>query len=78
MTTLNLSIPAPILTFEAYAQLTGEKTRDIINAVAVGKLPVYIPPHPPTQNTARVKKYINVLAIYIAAAESANIELNIA
>ena len=77
MSSLNLSIPAPILTFEAYATLTGEKTRDIVNAVAVGKLPVYIPPHPPEQSTARVKKYINVLAIYVAAAESANIELNI-
>ena len=78
MQTLNLSIPAPFLTVKAYAELTGQTPSAVSADIAAGKLPVYIPPHPPEQNASYVKKHINMVALYAIAAKSADIDLNIA
>lgn len=77
MTTINLSITAPFLTYAAYANATNQSVTDITNAVQAGKLPIYTPPYKAGQDPARVKKYINVLALHVIAAESAGFEINV-
>lgn len=72
---LILSIPAPILTYQEYARLQGLTVQSVANAVFAGKLPVYTPPCSPSENPARVKKYINMIALYAEAAKAANIDM---
>jgi len=74
---LILSIPAPILTYDEYAKLQGQKVKDVVNAVANGRLPVYTPPCGPHENPARVKKYINTVALYAEAAKAANLDFGL-
>ncbi|MDK2595405.1 MULTISPECIES: hypothetical protein [Pseudoalteromonas] len=74
---LILSIPAPILTYDAYAELQGQDKKDVYNAVHLGRLPVYTPPTNGDENSARVKKYINMVALYADAAKQAGIEIKI-
>ncbi|MCG7563331.1 DNA-binding protein [Pseudoalteromonas sp. McH1-42] len=74
---LILSIPAPVLTYDAYADLQGQKVKDVVNAVARGRLPVYQPPTGPDENPAKVKKYINMVALFADAAKQAGIEINL-
>ncbi|WP_046004244.1 hypothetical protein [Pseudoalteromonas rubra] len=74
---LILSVPAPILTYDAYADLQGQNVRDVVNAVARGRLPVYQPPTSPDENPAKVKKYINMVALFADAAKQAGIEINL-
>jgi len=72
---LILSIPAPILTYQEYARLQGLTVQCVASAVFAGKLPVYTPPCSPNENPARVKKYINMIALYAEAAKAANIDM---
>ena len=72
---LILSIPAPILTYQEYARLQGLTVKDVVNAVFAGKLPTYTPPCSPSENPAKVRKYINMIALYSAAAKAANIDM---
>ncbi|TMP69249.1 DNA-binding protein [Pseudoalteromonas sp. S1609] len=72
---LILSIPAPILTYQEYARLQGLTVKDVVNAVFAGKLPTYTPPCSPSENPAKVRKYINMIALYAEAAKAANIDM---
>ncbi|HEA15819.1 DNA-binding protein [Pseudoalteromonas sp. B131b] len=74
---LILSIPTPILTYQEYARLQGITVKDVVNAVFAGRLPVYTPPCSPGENPARVKKYINMIALYAEAAKAANIDMTL-
>ncbi|KZN58419.1 hypothetical protein N474_25555 [Pseudoalteromonas luteoviolacea CPMOR-2] len=74
---LILSIPAPILTYDAYAELQGIGVKDVVNAIQRGRLPVYMPPTDGVENPARVKKYINMVALYADAAKQAGMEFNL-
>ncbi|MCG7553287.1 MULTISPECIES: DNA-binding protein [unclassified Pseudoalteromonas] len=74
---LILSLASPILTYDEYARLQGQKVKDVVNAVANGRLPTYTPPCAPHENPARVKKYINMVALYAEAAKAANLEFQV-
>lgn len=74
---LILSLATPILTYEEYAKLQGQKVKDVVNAVAAGRLPIYTPPCSSTENAARLKKYINMVALYAEAAKAANLEFSV-
>lgn len=74
---LILTIPTPILTYHEYARLQGLKVKDVANAVFAGRLPTYTPPCAPHENPARVKKYINMVALYAEAAKAANLEFQV-
>ena len=72
---LILSLTTPILSYDEYAKLQGQSVRDVFNAVAKGRLPIYTPPCGPHENPAKLKKYINMVALYAEAAKAANLEL---
>ncbi|TMP72548.1 DNA-binding protein [Pseudoalteromonas sp. S1608] len=74
---LILSIPAPILTYQEYARLQGLTVKDVVNAAYTGRLPIYTPPCSPNENPAKVKKYINMIALYAEAAKAANIDVTL-
>ncbi|WP_018691512.1 hypothetical protein [Algicola sagamiensis] len=77
MQQINLTLETPLVTFEKWAEQTGQSVRAVREQVKAGKWPTYTPPSKANEKQGRRKKYINVFEVITSSAKSCGMEVQV-